>query len=67
MAKFVFLISKIVLDSLKFVENLLTKVNILILVKKEFIKQFVNNYKTRFHKFIKKNDSIYKNFFERIY
>ena len=31
--------------------------------EKEFIKQFVNNYKTRFHKFIKKNDSIYKNFF----
>ena len=31
--------------------------------EKEFIKQFVYNYKTRFNKFIKKNDSIYKNFF----
>ena len=29
----------------------------------EFIKQFINNYKTKFDKFIKKNDSIYKNFF----
>ena len=29
----------------------------------EFIRQFANNYKTKFNKFIKKNDSIYKNFF----
>ena len=29
----------------------------------EFIKQFVNNYKNKFNKFIKKNDFIYKNFF----
>ena len=29
----------------------------------EFVKQFVYNYKTKFNKFIKKNDYIYKNFF----